>query len=79
MKYKSLAEVEDATGRVDVLLYKIAERLATHAEVKYGLEGLTQELMPTIEDQILEYVGSEKILEIPPAARVLLRKLGVRE
>ena len=56
-------------GRVDVLAYKFAERLARLAEAKYGLSGIWDSVKPHVHEAV---VGSISGLEIPPVAKVIL-------
>ncbi len=63
-------------GRLDVLCFKVAERVAMAVEVKYKMPGLWNALERDVEHGIRQIVASEKMLEVPPIARVLLQRFG---
>ena len=74
MTEESLAEV-DAEGRLDVVLYRLAENACRLMENKYEVKGLWDELSETIEDQIKEYIPEDTVLDIPPSFKVLLKAM----
>ena len=62
-------EKVDPTGRVDVLAYRGAERLAQHLEQQYGVVGIWDVLKPHINTAISK--GLEGF-EVPLAGKILL-------
>lgn len=69
---QSLNEV-DAEGRLDVVLYKLAERACRGIEERHNLNGLWDELKEEVEDGIREYVPEDKYIEVPSILKVLFR------
>ena len=72
---RSLANIP-VEGRLDVLCYKVVERIAKAAEVKYKMPGLWKALERDVESGIRQVIASEKVPEIPSIARVLLERFG---
>lgn len=72
---KSLKNVP-VEGRLDVLCFRIAERVAKAAEAKYKMPGLWAALERDVESGIRQVIASEKMLEVPPMAKVLLQRFG---
>ena len=72
-----LSEVspEDMEGRVDVLAFKAAEKVAKAVEKRYGLEGLWGCLEGMVEEGFTEYLGDRKV-EIPGMVREWLENRG---
>lgn len=64
---KSLQKA-DPTGRLDVLLFKMLDRLAEQAEKKYGLAGLSADLRPITERLVRKVVPMNK-----PIPQTILR------
>ena len=57
-----LAEVPDPRGRVDVALYRIADRLTARLEAEQGLTGLRENVLPIVEDAILRHIPAENLI-----------------
>ena len=68
-----LREVRNATGRIDVALYRIAQRVMENAERDRGVRGLQENLLPIVEQAIHCYFPKKAI---PPE---LLQILAVWE
>jgi hypothetical protein len=72
-KVKALTKVDlntvDPSGRVDVLVYKLAEQGARLAEAKYGLKGIWDNVKPHVHDLVTKNISN---LDIPPEAKMLL-------
>jgi hypothetical protein len=66
---KENLETVNPQGRVDVLTYKAAEKLARWAESKWQLNGIWDNMKPHIHDLVTKNVSG---LEIPSEAKVLL-------
>lgn len=71
----SLAK-ESVEGRLDVLCYKLAERITTSLEEKYRVKGLWDEIEGYVGGGIVEHIGGER-MEIPSGTKALLRKFGI--
>jgi hypothetical protein len=56
-------------GRLDVLAYKLAERLTGHLEKKIGLEGVWPAIESEVQKLVVRGMGQ---LDIPNEARILL-------
>lgn len=56
-------------GRLDVLAYKLAERLTGHFEKKIGLEGVWPAIESDVQKLVTRGLGQ---LDIPNEARILL-------
>jgi hypothetical protein len=56
-------------GRLDVLAYKLAERLTGHLEKKIGLEGVWPAIESDVQKLVTRGLGQ---LDIPNEARILL-------
>jgi hypothetical protein len=57
-----LAKVKNATGRVDVAAYRIAERLMEKLERERGLVGIRERLLPIVENAIQESLPIGNVL-----------------
>ena len=68
-----LATVANPAGRVDVALYRIAERFMHNLERDRGLAGVCENLLPIVEDAIIGAVPQGNI--IPPEIQDDLRRL----
>lgn len=62
--------VEDPSGRVDVALYRMADRVIHKLETEQGVAGLREHALPILEDLILKNVPAENM--IPAEIRALL-------
>jgi hypothetical protein len=49
-----LAKVPDPQGRLDVLLYRLADRWMERVEEDRGLVGLREHILPMVEEAIAE-------------------------
>ena len=67
-----LCEVENASGRVDVALYKIAQRILASTERERGIRVLQEHLLPLIEDAISERFSPRPL---PPELMRVLRMM----
>ena len=65
-----LANVQNRQGRVDVLLYQLAERWMAQLEAERGLVGLREHLLPMVEQAIAMRVPDENM--IPQELRSLM-------
>jgi hypothetical protein len=78
MKQKRLAEV-NPKGRIDALLYRMAERYMERLESEGGLVGLRENLLPTIEKMIVCNVPAHNLPEeVRGALNVLYLNLRKR-
>lgn len=66
-----LADVPDRQGRIDVALYRIADRLVNRLEREQGVVGLRENLLPIVEDAIRAHVPAENL--IPREIQALLK------
>ena len=69
-----LCKVTNREGRLDVLLYEAAGKLMDRLE-RQGLTGIRQNLLPIIEQAILEGVPGRNLipLELRPLLRVYMQ------
>ncbi len=73
-KLISFEKVKDKTGRVDVLLGGLAGMLTKKLEVKLNLPGLSEGVMPILENEIKKVVPAKKM--IPKEYQKLANLLG---
>lgn len=75
-----LSQVENPAGRVDVALYRIADRLMGRLESEQGLAGLRENLLPIVEDVIQKNVPPENMIprEIQAVLKVCALNQGKR-
>lgn len=71
-KPTSLARVRNRQGRVDVLMYQLADRWLEQLEVERGLAGLRERMLPVVEAAIVARVPAGNM--IPRELRKLMRK-----
>jgi hypothetical protein len=57
-----LARVANPKGRIDVALYRIAEKLMGRFEEECRLVGVRENLLPLLEQVIIEYTPQRNIL-----------------
>lgn len=57
-----LAEVQDRTGRIDVALYRIADRTFERLEQEQGVLGLREHVLPIVEDLITQNIPAENMI-----------------
>jgi len=76
MKTKSLTEVKNKEGRLDCLLHSLAVMGMQKIEVKTNLPGLSNSVMPILEDEIKKAVPSGKV--IPKKYQELARLIGTQ-
>lgn len=65
----SLAKVANPAGRFDVLLYRLAGRLMEQLERERGLIGIRDDLLPIVEQAIVENISGRQV--IPPELQAL--------
>jgi hypothetical protein len=53
---QSLATVRNRQGRIDVLLYQLADRMIERLERERGVIGIRERFMPMVEEAIVESV-----------------------
>lgn len=70
---KRLANVAHRAGRLDVLLYQLAERYMAELESQRGLVGLREHLLPLVEAAIVRSVPGQNV--IPNELRSVLMVL----
>ena len=61
-KRKSLRDVTNATGRVDVALVRIAERVMERLEREQGILGLREHLLPVVEQATAHQIPAVNML-----------------
>lgn len=61
-KKRTLSDVEDPAGRVDVALYRIADRLMGRLEQEQGVVGLREHVLPIVEQAISQHVPAENLI-----------------
>ena len=71
---KKLAAVKNRQGRVDVLLYQMAERYMARVETDQGLVGLREHLWPMVEKAIRRNVPGRNV--ITPELRGIMAVLN---
>jgi len=59
---RTLRNVAHRQGRLDVLLYQLAERWMAQVEVERGLVGLREYLLPIVEKTIVNRVPAENLI-----------------
>ncbi|MCI0530197.1 MAG: hypothetical protein L0Y56_22365 [Nitrospira sp.] len=69
-------ESAETSGRVDVLAYKISQRVVEQIEDRYQLPGLWNDLKEEVAKGIAEVLTDKKI-DIPSVAHPLLRRFGI--
>lgn len=69
---KTLADVRNPEGRLDVLLYQIAGRWIDHLERERGLVGIREHVLPLVEEMIRENLPSRNVIprEVGAALKV---------
>lgn len=73
-KRTRLSEVTNPQGRVDVALYRIADRVMMRLETQQGLTGLRENFLPIIERAIVQNIPAENL--IPPEIQAVLSVLN---
>jgi hypothetical protein len=78
-KKRRLGNVDDRTGRLDVLLYQLASRGLTRLEREQGLAGLCENLLPIVEDAIIQHVPGRNLIprEIVAVLRIYQANRGI--
>jgi hypothetical protein len=66
----------DPQGRLDVFMYRFAERLIDHLEQERGVLGLRENLLPIVEDAILAQVPGGCVLPKEIAALLRISELN---
>jgi hypothetical protein len=61
-KVKSLANVQDPAGRVDVALYRMACAAADRLEKEQGILGLREHVLPLLEQAIAKHIPAKNFL-----------------
>ena len=61
-KKRTLANVKNRQGRIDVALYRIADRLMERLETQHGAAGLREHVLPVIEQAIAQYIPAENLI-----------------
>ena len=70
---RKLSKVTDPRGRLDVAAYRIAERILSQVESQRGLRGLVENLLPVVEEAILDTLpGRNLVDEIPQELQAIL-------
>jgi hypothetical protein len=59
---RSLGQVEDPRGRVDVALYRLAESGLARLEQEQNLVGLRENVLPILEDWISRNLPAENLI-----------------
>ena len=62
MKRRTLTNVPDPQGRLDVLLYQFVARAADRLERERGIVGLREHLLPVVEEVILAHVPQRSLI-----------------
>lgn len=75
---KPLATVKNPEGRLDILFYKVAERIAQLAEKRSGISGLAEKVMPIIDEEIRQNMKPRKV-KFGPEVRLLVTLLQGKE
>lgn len=60
-------------GDLQVLVFRVAERILDLTEAKYGISGLKKDLIPIIHNEVIQYVPHLKLTE---SVLSLARKFG---
>lgn len=68
---RSLSQAKDPQGRLDVLLYQLAGRVMERVERDRGLVGIRENLLPIVEQAIVQIVPRENM--IPREIRALVK------
>jgi hypothetical protein len=71
MKRTKLNEVQNAQGRADVALYRLAELVCQRVESEQGVSGLREHVLPIVEDVIVRNVPAVNL--IPREIQALLK------
>lgn len=77
MSTRRLGNVRNPEGRLDVLLYQLANRGLERLERDQGLAGLRENLLPLVEDAILQHVPGSNLL--PREITALLKVLEMNQ
>lgn len=72
----SISEVKDKVGRVDVLALGIAKHLLGRLEVRTQLSGLSEGILPIVEEEVRKHIPSSKM--IPKEWEKLAQLIGKR-
>ena len=77
---RRLANVQHRQGRLDVLLYQLAERWMQKLETERGLVGLREHFLPLVETAIVQQVPAGNLIptELRSALMVLDQNLRNR-
>lgn len=78
MKRRSLVNVRNRHGRVDVLLYRLAERWMEQIEAQRGLAGLRQHILPLVEAAIVARVPAGNMIPIELRSLLMLCEQNLR-
>jgi hypothetical protein len=73
---KRLANVSEKQGRVDVALYRMADRVMERLERDQGLLGLRENILPIVEDFILRNVPARNLIPQEIAAVLKICQLN---
>ena len=79
-KKRSLGDVQDSRGRVDVALYRMAQHTLRRLENEQGLVGLQENILPILESLIAQNVPAENLIpaEIQALMRIIAANQGKR-
>lgn len=67
VRQRSLAKIRNPQGRLDVLLYRAAQKYMERLERQHGLAGIRDNFLPMVEEMIMANIPRRNL--IPPELR----------
>lgn len=75
-KKEDLRNVANPKGRVDVMAYKLAERLTNHLQDTHGYKGIWDNIEPHVQDLVKKGFSG---IKIPGEVKALINILGANQ